>query len=55
MASNKDSLVHACIRMTDEGKQVFPFGFEEHPEHYEEGEEMPAILKLESDREEAHG
>ena len=22
------------------------FGFEEHPEHYEEGEEMPAILTL---------
>ena len=25
VASNKDSLVHACIRMTSEGKQVFPF------------------------------
>ena len=139
VASNKDSLVDACVRMTAEGKQVFPFGiykdkkpigfimiaydvgeddgqepsaewflrnsyfiwrfmidqryqgngygreaiqlaldfvrtwpagkaeycwlsyeptneaarnlylsfgFEEHPEHYEEGEEMPAILKL---------
>lgn len=26
VATNKDSLVHACVRMTDEGKQVFPFG-----------------------------
>ena len=26
VASNKDSLVHATIRMTEEGKQVFPFG-----------------------------
>ena len=27
-------------------KLYLSFGFEEHPEHYEEGEEMPAILKL---------
>ena len=131
VARNKDSLAHACVRMLDEGKPVFPFciykgkkpvgfimigeepsaewflrnsyyiwrfmidkryqgngygreamklaldfirtfpageatycwlsyeptnevarklylsfGFEEHPEHYEEGDEMPAILKL---------
>ena len=26
VASNKDSFVHAFIRMTAEGKQVFPFG-----------------------------
>lgn len=26
VAANKDSLVHACVRMIDEGKQVFPFG-----------------------------
>ena len=26
VASNKDSIVHACIRMIDEGKRVFPFG-----------------------------
>ena len=26
VAGNKDSLVHACVRMTAEGKQVFPFG-----------------------------
>ena len=26
VASNKNSLVHACIVMTDEGKKVFPFG-----------------------------
>ena len=26
VASNKNSLVHACIEMTDEGKKVFPFG-----------------------------
>ena len=26
VASNKDSFVHACIRMTEERKQVFPFG-----------------------------
>ena len=26
VASNKDSLVHACIRVIAEGKQVFPFG-----------------------------
>ena len=26
VARNKDSLVHACISMTAEGKQVFPFG-----------------------------
>ena len=25
VASNKDSLVHACVRMIDEGKKVFPF------------------------------
>lgn len=25
VAANKDSLVHACVRMTSEGKQVFPF------------------------------
>ena len=25
VASNKDSLVDACVRMTSEGKQVFPF------------------------------
>lgn len=27
-------------------KLYLSFGFEEHPEHYEEGEEMPAVLKL---------
>jgi len=27
-------------------KLYLSFGFEEHPEHYEEGDEMPAILKL---------
>ena len=27
-------------------KLYLSFGFEEHPEHYKEGEEMPAILKL---------
>ena len=26
VASNKDSFVHACVRMIYEGKQVFPFG-----------------------------
>ena len=27
VATNKDSLVHAAICMTSQGKQVFPFGF----------------------------
>ena len=27
-------------------KLYLSFGFEEHPEHYEEGEEMPAVMKL---------
>ena len=26
VATNKDSLVHACLAMTADGKQVFPFG-----------------------------
>ena len=26
VAGNKDSFVHAFVRMTEEGKQVFPFG-----------------------------
>ena len=26
VASNKNSLVHACVAITSEGKQVFPFG-----------------------------
>ena len=26
VATNKDSFVHACVRMIDEGKKVYPFG-----------------------------